>query len=146
MLCSSHAGVYQCQGKRAECRRRTDRGPCPFSRQSQDGQFWQLAHRATAPRLSPAAGEEQQGLYTRVSTEGKNTHSSTHSTGDNTQPENYPAGNNGTPDTGFAQNRLKQGICMHRREQRDMLSQHDYESGSKEYDVHFKGGYLFPCL
>lgn len=34
-------------------------------------------------------------------------------------------GSNRTPDTGFVQNRLKQGLCMHRREQRETLSQHD---------------------
>lgn len=139
-------GVYQCQGKRTDWRR-IDSGPCMFSKQSQDGQLWQPSHRATAPRLSLAVGEEQQSLYTCVSTGGKNTHSSTHSThstGGNMQPENYPAGNNRTPDTGFVQSRLKQGICMHRREQRDMLSQH--ESGSREYNMHLKGGCLFSCL
>lgn len=38
-------GFYQCQGKRTD-QTRTDRGPCSFSRQSQDGQCWQPAHRA----------------------------------------------------------------------------------------------------
>lgn len=32
---------------------------------------------------------------------------------------------------------------MHRREQRDMLSQHDYESGRREYNMHLKGGGFF---
>lgn len=90
-------GVYQCQGTRTHWRR-TNRGPWSFSRQSQDGQFWQPAQRSTVPRLSPAVSEKQQSLYTRVSTQGKNTHGSTHSRGDNMQPENYPAGRNETPD------------------------------------------------
>lgn len=101
------------------------------------------------PRLSPTVGEKKQSLYTCISTGGKNTHGGTHSTcstGDNTQPENYPAGSNRMPDTGFVHSRLKQGICMHRREQRDMLSQHDYESGSRKSNMHLKRGYLFSYL
>lgn len=48
-----------CQGKRANWRRRTDRGPCPFSRRPWGGRCWQPARRAPAPRPSLAVGEEQ---------------------------------------------------------------------------------------
>lgn len=94
--------VYRCQGKRADWRRGTDRGLCPFSRQPQDGEHWQPVLRAPAPRPSPAVDEEQWSFsYVCRRKRKKYPQRQPQHSQVGKAPENYPAGNNGTPDNRF---------------------------------------------